>query len=109
MGTPGGLGGLRRHHFMAQSLARSGAMVRQHYRGLLRAMHITFRNDAEMLHGSRAEARREIFKHSAVPDPAEIEVLCKGMDEVAEFLLTQVVQQELQTDGTYRQNIEKRQ
>jgi len=61
-----------------------------------------------MFHGAIKEARTEIAKHENVTCPQKIEDLCKGIDEVSEFLTTQVVQQELQDNGSYKMKIEAR-
>ena len=88
------------------------ALVRQHYRGLLRAMQTTFKNDVMMLNDSRKKCREEVTlppsehlamvpfrrwalspsqmeKHRGVIDPVKIKQLLLGLDEVADFLLTQ--------------------
>ena len=77
------------------------------YRRMLKSMQTVFRGDYEMFHRARIEMRRSIEAQKEESDPAKVAELLFQYEETRRALLQNVVQGNLQRDGTYRWKVRK--
>eukprot|EP00658_Telonema_sp_P-2_P027999 TRINITY_DN2153_c0_g1_i3.p2 TRINITY_DN2153_c0_g1~~TRINITY_DN2153_c0_g1_i3.p2 ORF type:complete len:106 (-),score=28.79 TRINITY_DN2153_c0_g1_i3:336-653(-) len=77
------------------------SQVRSQYRGLLRAINTVFGKDMVAKVGAQQTARAEMDKNRGLVDPAQIGKLIDEMEDVRSFILTQVVQAEVNEDSTH--------
>ena len=77
------------------------------YRRMLKSMQKVFTGDHEMFHRARIEMRRSIEQQADESDPMKIAELHFQYEETRRILLQNVVQGNLQDDGSYRWKVRK--
>jgi hypothetical protein len=76
------------------------------YKRLMRAREVVFKEDARALLQSRVQLRTEFDKNRNLTEESEIEKLLKGVGEVEELLLCNVVQGKRNDRGNFEVKIE---
>lgn len=71
------------------------------YRHALRATRVAFPGDLYMLNAARTQVKDGIMANRKLADSAEIEKAVTHLDEVAAFLIKNIVQGELQKNERY--------
>ncbi|GEQ71921.1 hypothetical protein JCM33374_g5607 [Metschnikowia sp. JCM 33374] len=71
------------------------------YRHALRATRVAFNGDTFMLSSARSKVKEGIVANRNLSDPQETENAVKHLDEVAEFLVKNIVQGEKQKNDRY--------
>ena len=77
------------------------------YRRMLKSFQTIFKGDFEMFHRSRIELRRSIEAHKDESDAQKVNELLFQYEETRRLLLQNVMQGNLQDDGTYRWKVRK--
>jgi len=73
----------------------------QAYRNALRATRVAFNGDQVVLHAARTRVREGFESNRALSDEAEITKAVTELNEVARFLVKNIVQGEQEKDGRY--------
>lgn len=74
---------------------------------MLKTMMVVFKQDPEMFHRCRIEVRRAIEDSSAETDPLKVNEQLYQFEETRRILLQNVVQGNIQPDGSYRWKVRK--
>ena len=69
------------------------------YKRLLRSASRAFGNDAEALHKAKIELRQTFENNRNEEDPAALKEMIDGIDDVVDFLNTNIIQAQLKDDG----------
>ena len=77
------------------------------YRRMLKSLSVVFRGDYEMFHKSRLEIKRSIQSFATETDPLKVNKLIFDFEEGRRALENQIMQGNLQPDGTYRWKVRK--
>ena len=70
------------------------------YKRLLRSASRAFGNDAEALHKAKIELRQTFENNRNEEDPAALKEMIDGIDDVIDFLNTNIIQAQLKHDGS---------
>ncbi|KAI5953129.1 MZM1 [Candida jiufengensis] len=77
------------------------ATTKQAYKQALKSINTVFKNDFPILKAAKTQIKQEIFKNSKLTNTEEITESIKKLDEISNFLLSNLVQGELKTNGKY--------
>ncbi|CAI2383704.1 unnamed protein product [Moneuplotes crassus] len=77
------------------------------YRRMLKAMMRAFKGDYEMFHMSRIEFRKNILEYKDIQTKKELNKVLFGFEEGRRMLLKNIMQGDLQNDGSYRWNVRR--
>ena len=78
------------------------------YRNALRATKVAFRQDLPILQAARVQLKQGIRDNSNLQAQPEIEEAVQKLNEVAKFLIQNIVQGEKQQDGKYFLNFHEK-
>lgn len=73
----------------------------QAYRAALRATRVAFSGDDVVLKAARTKVREGFESNRELSDQAEVDKAVKELNEVAQFLVKNIVQGEQEEDGRY--------
>ena len=77
------------------------------YRRLLRSARVVFRGDSFALRQAQLQLRDEFQKHREVREPAQLQQLLQGIDEVDELLRFNIVQGQRNERGNFEVRLEQ--
>ncbi|KAI5959071.1 MZM1 [Candida pseudojiufengensis] len=75
--------------------------TKQAYRQALKSINTVFKNDYPILNAAKQQIKTEIYKNSNLKNESEINEAITKLKEISKFLISNLVQGELKSDGKY--------
>ncbi|CAK9437754.1 uncharacterized protein LODBEIA_P21320 [Lodderomyces beijingensis] len=71
------------------------------YKNALKSIHFVFKNDIPVQQAAKSQVKSEMMAKSQLSDPHEIQEAVEKLNAVSKFLVQNLVQGELQSNGRY--------